>query len=42
MKFSAEQEKIINAGLNNNLISASAGSGKTTRAASFRLTACSW
>ena len=30
MKFSAEQEKIINAGLNNNLISASAGSGKTT------------
>ena len=30
MKFSAEQEKIINAGLNNNLVSASAGSGKTT------------
>ena len=30
MKFSAEQEKIINAELNNNLVSASAGSGKTT------------
>ena len=30
MKFSAEQEKIIFAGLDNNLVSASAGSGKTT------------
>ena len=30
MKFSAEQEKIINAELGNNLVSASAGSGKTT------------
>ena len=30
MKFSDEQEKIIYAGLNNNLVSASAGSGKTT------------
>ena len=30
MKFSAEQEKIINAELSNNLVSASAGSGKTT------------
>ena len=30
MKFSSEQEKIIYAGLNNNLVSASAGSGKTT------------
>ncbi len=30
MKFSDEQEKIIHAGLDNNLVSASAGSGKTT------------
>ena len=30
MKFSDEQEKIIYAGLDNNLVSASAGSGKTT------------
>ena len=30
MKFSDEQNKIINAGLDNNLVSASAGSGKTT------------
>ncbi|MBR3248096.1 MAG: UvrD-helicase domain-containing protein [Clostridiales bacterium] len=30
MKFSSEQEKIIYAGLDNNLVSASAGSGKTT------------
>ena len=30
MKFSTEQENIINAELNNNLVSASAGSGKTT------------
>ena len=30
MKFSSEQEKIIYAKLDNNLVSASAGSGKTT------------
>ena len=30
MKFSDEQQKIIDAELNNNLVSASAGSGKTT------------
>ena len=30
MEFSAEQKKIIYAELNNNLVSASAGSGKTT------------
>ena len=30
MKFSAEQDRIINADINNNLVSASAGSGKTT------------
>ena len=30
MKFSDEQQKIIDAKLNNNLVSASAGSGKTT------------
>ena len=30
MKFSGEQQKIIDAKLNNNLVSASAGSGKTT------------
>ena len=30
MKFSDEQQKIIDAEINNNLVSASAGSGKTT------------
>ena len=30
MRFSDEQQMIIDAGINNNLVSASAGSGKTT------------